>query len=50
MNMTFTFAPEYAWQLWLARSREPPDAFRAFRMAHYAGMALWLGLAIDLAI
>jgi 4-hydroxybenzoate polyprenyltransferase len=37
------------WQLWLARSREPPDAFRAFRMAHFAGLALWAGIVVDLA-
>jgi 4-hydroxybenzoate polyprenyltransferase len=39
-----------AWQLWIARSREPQAAFRAFRVAHYAGLALWLGLAVELAV
>jgi len=39
-----------AWQLWIARSREPQAAFRAFRLSHYAGMALWLGMAVDLAL
>jgi len=38
-----------AWQLWLARSREAPDCFRAFRVSHYVGMALWLGMALDFA-
>jgi len=37
-----------AWQLWIARTRSREDCFRAFRLSHYAGMALWFGLAIAL--
>jgi 4-hydroxybenzoate polyprenyltransferase len=39
-----------AWQLWLARSREPEASFRAFLISHYAGLALWFGMVLDMAL
>jgi 4-hydroxybenzoate polyprenyltransferase len=39
-----------AWQLWLARGRDRAGAFAAFRMSHWAGAALFVGLAADYAM
>lgn len=39
-----------AWQLWLARGRDRAGAFAAFRMSHWAGAALFVGLALDYAL
>lgn len=38
-----------ALQHWIARTRHRDDCFRAFKFSHWAGAALWLGMAIDLA-
>jgi 4-hydroxybenzoate polyprenyltransferase len=39
-----------AWQLWLARGRDRAGAFAAFRMSHWAGAALFVGLVVDHAL
>lgn len=39
-----------AWTLWLARGRDRDGCFRAFRMSHYAGAAVFVGLALDRAL
>jgi 4-hydroxybenzoate polyprenyltransferase len=36
-------------QHWLARSRDRDACFRAFKLAHWAGAALWAGMAVDFA-
>lgn len=33
-------------QHWLARSRARDDCFRAFRLSHWAGAALWVGMLV----
>ena len=38
-----------ALQHWIARSRQRDDCFRAFRLSHWAGAALWVGMAVDFA-
>lgn len=35
---------------WLARTRFPSDCLRAFRLNHWVGAALWLGIAVHYAI
>ncbi len=35
---------------WLARTRLPADCLRAFRLNHWVGAALWLGIAAHFAI
>ena len=35
---------------WFARTRFPSDCLRAFRLSHWAGAALWLGIAVHYAI
>lgn len=39
-----------AWTLWLARRRDRDGAFAGFRMSHYAGLAIFVGLALDYAL
>lgn len=39
-----------AWTLWLARRRDRDGAFAGFRMSHYAGLAIFVGLAMDFAL
>lgn len=34
-------------QHWMARGRERDACFRAFRLSHWAGVALWLGMLVD---
>ena len=36
-------------QHWLARSRARDDCFRAFRLSHWAGAALWIGMVVGYA-
>ncbi len=36
-------------QHWLARSRDRDACFRAFRLSHWAGAALWVGMTVDFA-
>ena len=38
-----------ALQHWIARSRARDDCFRAFKLSHWAGAALWLGMAVAVA-
>ncbi len=38
-----------ALQHWIARSRQRDDCFRAFKLSHWAGAALWVGMAVDFA-
>lgn len=37
-------------QLFIARTREREDCFRAFRMSHWMGAALWAGMVADYAL
>jgi 4-hydroxybenzoate polyprenyltransferase len=39
-----------AWLVWRARSRSREAAFASFRMSHWAGLLLWLGIALDYAL
>lgn len=36
-------------QHWIARSRARDDCFRAFRLSHWAGAVLWLGMVVGYA-
>jgi 4-hydroxybenzoate polyprenyltransferase len=36
-----------AWTLWLARRRDRAGAFAGFRASHWAGLAIFAGLALD---
>jgi 4-hydroxybenzoate polyprenyltransferase len=36
-----------AWTLWLARRRDRAGAFAGFRASHWAGFAIFVGLALD---
>jgi 4-hydroxybenzoate polyprenyltransferase len=38
------------WTLWLARRRDREGAFAGFRMSHYAGLAIFAGLALEFAM
>ena len=40
----------FAWQLWIARGREPAACLRAFRANNFVGMAIFLGIAADHAL
>ncbi|MFN7273177.1 MAG: 4-hydroxybenzoate octaprenyltransferase [Gammaproteobacteria bacterium] len=40
----------FAWQLWIARRREPAACLRAFRANNHVGMAVFLGIAVDHAL
>jgi 4-hydroxybenzoate polyprenyltransferase len=37
----------FAWEQWLIRHRDADSCFRAFNHAHYFGMAVFVGLALD---
>jgi 4-hydroxybenzoate polyprenyltransferase len=37
----------FVWQQWLIRDREPAACLRAFLSNHWAGMAVFIGLALD---
>jgi 4-hydroxybenzoate polyprenyltransferase len=37
----------FVYQLWLIRNREPAACFRAFLNNNYAGMAVFIGIALD---
>lgn len=39
-----------AWTLWLARRRDRAGAFAGFRASHWAGFAIFVGLALDYAL
>jgi 4-hydroxybenzoate polyprenyltransferase len=39
--------PQSAWTLWLARRRDRDGAFAGFRTSHWAGLAIFAGLALD---
>jgi 4-hydroxybenzoate polyprenyltransferase len=39
-----------AWQIWRARRRDREGCFAAFRASHYAGLALFLGIAAHYAL
>jgi 4-hydroxybenzoate polyprenyltransferase len=39
-----------AWLVWRARSRSRETAFASFKASHLAGLALWLGIALDYAL
>jgi 4-hydroxybenzoate polyprenyltransferase len=41
-------AAGFAWQQYLARDRAPAGCFKAFLNNHYVGMALFIGLVLDL--
>ena len=36
-------------QHWIARTRARDDCFRAFRLSHWAGAALWIGMVVGYA-
>jgi 4-hydroxybenzoate polyprenyltransferase len=38
----------FAWQQYLARDRDPAACFKAFLNNHYVGMAIFVGLVLDL--
>ena len=38
----------FGWQQYLAREREPAACFKAFLNNHYVGMAIFVGLVLDL--
>jgi 4-hydroxybenzoate polyprenyltransferase len=38
----------FAWQQYITRDRDPPACFRAFLNNHYVGMAIFVGLVLDL--
>ncbi|MFD1698595.1 4-hydroxybenzoate octaprenyltransferase [Halopseudomonas phragmitis] len=40
----------FAWQQWLIREREPQACLRAFLANHWAGMLVFIGLALDYAM
>ena len=40
----------FAWQLWIARHREPAACLRAFRLNNYVGMAVFVGTVADHAL
>jgi 4-hydroxybenzoate polyprenyltransferase len=37
----------FLYELWLIRRREPKACFQAFNNSHFAGMAVFVGLALD---
>lgn len=39
-----------AWLVWRARGRSREAAFSSFRLSHYAGFVLWLGIVLDYAL
>jgi 4-hydroxybenzoate polyprenyltransferase len=41
-------AAGFAWQQYLTRNREPAACFKAFLNNHYVGMAIFIGLVLDL--
>jgi 4-hydroxybenzoate polyprenyltransferase len=41
-------AAGFGWQQYLARDRDPAACFRAFLNNHYVGMAIFVGLVLDL--
>jgi 4-hydroxybenzoate polyprenyltransferase len=41
-------AAGFAWQQYLARDRDPAACFKAFLNNHYVGMAIFVGLVLDL--
>ena len=45
-----TAAAQVAWHFTLIRRRERADCFRAFRLNHWVGFALFTGLALDMAV
>lgn len=37
----------FVWQQWLIRDREPQACLRAFLSNHWAGMVIFIGIALD---
>lgn len=40
----------FAWQLWIARDREPAACLRAFRANNLVGLAVFIGIVVDHAL
>jgi len=40
----------FAWQIWIMRGRDRDACFTAFRNNNWVGMALWVGIAVSLAM
>jgi len=41
---------QVGWHLWLIRARSREGCFRAFRLNHWIGCTLFVGLALELAL
>ena len=40
----------FAWEFWYTRNRDPQRCFRAFLHNHWAGLAIFVGIALDYAL
>jgi 4-hydroxybenzoate polyprenyltransferase len=40
----------FGWQQWLIRERQPAACLAAFRHNNWLGLALWVGIALALAV